>query len=268
MRVDALVLAGADNKGKLQAVSSCEYEALIAVNNEPMVSYVVRALQNTESVARIVVVGPAQVGEVIGAHIPIIAQGTSLADNIKRGVDYLETDKMVLVVTSDIPFINPEAIEDFLERCGDLDGDLFYPVVSKEANEKVFPNVERTYFQLREGVFTGGNVILIAPQVVGDCQEMMKKTVALRKKPVQLCRLLGLRFIIKFLMHTLSVAEIESRVKTLFSINGVVVISPYPEIGVDVDKPSDWQLAEDFLSRQVTENDSCATEQVEGLKNI
>ena len=38
MQVDAIVLAGAKNDGKLLEISACEFEALIPINEQPMIN--------------------------------------------------------------------------------------------------------------------------------------------------------------------------------------------------------------------------------------
>lgn len=248
MKVDAMVLAGSRNIGKLQAVSDQEYEALIPVANRPMFTYVLDALRQSEVIERIVVVGPKALKSYLKSDEELVESAESLSQNIQRGINKLEEQRKVLIVTSDIPFIHKEAIEDFLKRCQGLDGDLFYPVVSRQANEKSFQGVERTYVQLKDGVFTGGNITLVSPKVIKRSEALINKTVSMRKKPWQLSRMLGFLFIIKFLLHKLTISEIEERVHDILGVKGVAVVSPYPEIGVDVDKPSDWHLAERVLS--------------------
>lgn len=250
MRVDVVVLAGARNNGRLQEVAECEYEALIPINGKPMVNYVIDVLKNSPRIGKIVVVGYPEMKPKLDPEVILVEAGASLADNLKIGIDYLEHTQHVLVITSDIPMINEEALDDFLTRCSELEGDLFYPIISKESNESVYPGEIRTYFHLKEGVFTGGNIVLISQDIIKDCYEMMTRVLNLRKKPWRLVQLLGFSFILKFLMQNLSINEIEKRVAGLFGIKGITVISPYPEIGTDIDKPSDWQLAEKVLSKQ------------------
>ena len=72
----------------------------------------------------------------------------------------------------------------------------------------------------------------------------MDRVLTLRKKPWKLAQLLGFSFMLKFFMQRLSLAELEKRVSQLLGVKGVAIISPYPEIGTDVDKPSDFELAE------------------------
>jgi len=244
MRVDAIVLAGATNTGKLQEVSTEKYEATIPVGGKPLFKYVVDALQSTVRVREIVVVGPQVLKEQLPSGVRLVESGTTMTENILRGAASLKKSPKVLVVTSDIPFIHKDAIEDFLDRCADLEADLYYPIISKEANEQVYPGCRRTYVKLREGVFTGGNMVLVSPTVLANSQALMERVVSLRKKPWKLARLLGLTFVFKFFMQQLSLSELERRVSQLLGVRGVAIISPYPEIGTDVDKPSDLELAE------------------------
>ena len=46
---------------------------------------------------------------------------------------------------------------------------------------------------------------------------------------------------------SLRVTEIESRVEEIVKVKGAGVISLFPEIGVDVDKPSDLELVRAIL---------------------
>lgn len=86
------------------------------------------------------------------------------------------------MVTADIPMIRPEVIDDFLDRCSELEGDIYYPpIVSKEASEQVYPEVVRTYFTLKEGTFTGGNILLAAPEAILDSKWILDELIFERK---------------------------------------------------------------------------------------
>ncbi|HOB08289.1 MAG TPA: nucleotidyltransferase family protein [Limnochordia bacterium] len=250
MQVDAIVLAGAKNDGKLREISPSPYEALILINGKPMLNWVVDALKSSEHVGRIVVVGYPEFKEYMDDDIVLLECGESLVENIEIGIDYLGAKNHVLVVTSDIPMLTVEAVDDFLSRCRDQDQDMFYPIVSKEVNEAVYPGVTRTYVKIKDGTFTGGNMVLVAPKLIQESKVVIQRVVALRKKPFEIVKLLGFRILVKFVFRCLTIAEVERRVKHHFGINAKAVIISYPQIGTDVDKPSDWELACKILSRQ------------------
>jgi len=146
--------------------------------------------------------------------------------------------------------LTAEAVDDFLSQCRDQNQDMFYPIVSKEVNEAVFPGVTRTYVKIKDGTYTGGNMVLVAPKFIQESKQVIHRVVMLRKKPFEIVKLLGFRILVKFIFRCLTIAEVERRVKHLFGINAKAVITSYPQIGTDVDKPSDWELAQRVLSRQ------------------
>lgn len=243
--VDALVLAGSSNDGPLKECSPVHYEALIPIGTKTMVEHVVDALLKARQIRRVLVIGPvAELSPLLaGERISLAEPAGGIMENIEAGLDHLSGEKRVLLVTSDIPMLTSRAVENFLELCGDMSGDLYYPVIEKTVVEKKFPSTERTYVKLKEGVFTGGNLFLINPAVVKRCVENGQKIIALRKSPLRLCRLLGVGFVVKFLLRSLTLAEAEKKVSQLLGIKGVVVVSEFPEVGVDVDKPGDLELA-------------------------
>ncbi|MHB1126041.1 MAG: NTP transferase domain-containing protein [Bacillota bacterium] len=250
MMVDAIVLAGSTNNGPLQACSNASNEALIEIGQRVMVDYVVAALHKSAGIGRIAVVGPVQeLGELYGgdARIVLCPGGDTALDSVSNGINALQTRNKVLLATGDIPLISHEAIEDFLQLCSHHDADLYYPVVPKEINDQKFQGVLRTYIKLKEGTFTGGNLFLLCPQAFQRSAQKGEDLVRLRKRPLALCRLIGFGFVIKFLLHSLTLSEVVRKFSSLLDLKGVAVISSYPEVGIDVDKPSDLELVRRVL---------------------
>lgn len=242
--IDAVVLAGSPNDGPLKECSSVPHEALIPIGSKTMVEYVVDALLNARQVRNVLVIGPETELSLLlaGERVSVAGSAGGIMQNIEAGLNRLSGEKRVLLVTSDIPMLTSEAVDDFLNLCGDMSGDLYYPVISKRVIEAKFASTRRTYVPLKEGTFTGGNLFIINPAKFKMCVENGQKFINLRKSPLGLCRLLGLGFVVKFLIRTLTLSEAEKKVSDLLGIWGVVVISNYPEIGVDVDKPGDLEL--------------------------
>lgn len=252
MKVDAIVLAGAPNEGALREASNAEYEALIDIAGRPIIEYVLKALLQSQYIDQVVVVGPELLEVVIkDQRVTLAPHGASLAENIKLGLEHLsQTKKKVLVTTADIPLLTTEAVEDFLHRCAKEEAAIYYPIVSKEANESAYPGVRRTYVRLREGVYTGGNLVLLSPEVIEQAYTILEKAIAMRKNPTKLARLLGFRFILKLMLHRLTIPEIEKQAERILGFRGVAICSPYPDIGIDVDKPSDLELVRRALQAQ------------------
>ena len=118
-----------------------------------MINYVIQVLKSSQWINRIIVVGYPEMKSELDPSVILLEAGESLADNLKIGIDYLNHREHVLVITSDIPMLNVEALEDFLTRCSELEGDIFYPIISQESNENTYPGTERTYFHLKRRYF-------------------------------------------------------------------------------------------------------------------
>ena len=243
----ALILAGAEKDKHLTKFNS--NKALVKINGKEMISYIIEAFKGLDFIDTIAVVGPKEGLAVIENQVDIIVDSAaSLTDNILCGANIFSDDDTLLISTSDIPMITSEAIRDFVEKALSMDGDFYYPIVLKEENEKKYPGVKRTYVKIKDGVFTGGNIVMVKAGKVKQCIKKAEAFMAYRKQPWKLAKILGLKFIVKFLLGTLTIKELQERVAELFDIKARAIISPYPEIATDVDKDSDLELAARVLS--------------------
>ena len=250
MRVDALVIAGGSSD-KLQKGSAVAKEALIPIGNKVMVEYVMDALECTPGIDKIAVVGPDELQSIF-AHkerLIIAKEGESAIDSVINGLELLKPQDRLLILTADIPLITQAAISGFLELCQDPSIDLYYPIVPKEANDAKYPGIKRTYVTLKDGIYTGGNAFLVNPNIIYDRIETGKRLVKLRKSPLALSSLIGWKFILKLLTKRLTIKEIEEKFSNLLDLKGKAIISPYPEIGIDVDKLSDLQFVNDIFEK-------------------
>jgi GTP:adenosylcobinamide-phosphate guanylyltransferase len=248
MCVNVLILAGARTDEALKEYSSAEHEALIKIADIPMVEYVIKAVKGAEYTGKIAIVGPRQALESsIRESVDLIVDsGDTLLDNIKRGIEVFNTQKYLLLVTCDIPLITKEVIDEFIMAClKDNEADIYYPIIPKEKNLAKYPSVKRTYFHLAEGTFTGGNMVMINPRIMQGALDIFEKAIIWRKKPWKLSQLLGLKCIFKFVIGNLSINEIETRVAKITGYKGRGMITQHPEVGFDVDKPSDLILMRD-----------------------
>ena len=238
--VDAIILAGGSAKGLAEVPA----KGLVPVNGRPMFEYVVDALSRCKDIDRICVVLPVEHSlNRLAAKADVVMATGSLPRVAKAGIDFLGTKNQVLILSADIPLISPEAISDFLERCSKRKAGFYYPIVKYGESEKRFPDVKRTYAKVKEGRFTGGNIVLVEPEFVNRNMAFIERMYELRKQPVKLARVLGIMFLFRFVLGLLSIGQLEERVGRLTQSTCMAVITPFIEIGVDVDKESDLQLA-------------------------
>lgn len=242
----ALVLAGGSNT---QFGEKAVNKALLNINGRPMVDYVVEALDGSRYIDQIMLVGlPELVQYVSYSRCRVIPADGDLIDNLLDGLKEVSDDELVLIASSDIPMLTTAAVDDFIAEALQREAAIYYPIVSKEVTERRFPGVKRTYVRLREGVYTGGNLLLIYPEIINRIIPIARYAVAKRKQPLQMCRLLGWQFVLRLLLGRLSLGEAQQRVSEILELPVMAVVSEYAEIGTDVDKPSDLELAVESLA--------------------
>lgn len=246
--INAIVLAGDSKKGFIQ--EGVDNKSLIPINGKPMVEYVIDALRESSLINKISVSGSSKIlRSHLGGKVDYYMEDrNTLFDNIKAGIEPFTDDNAVLIVTSDIPMITGWMINNLVERCIKQGGDFCYPIVEKKLNEERFPGVDRTYIRFKEGTYTGGNIVYLNPAVIEPCEEFAKKVIAFRKQPLKTGRLLGIKFLVGLMMGMLTIPEVEERVCKLLDIQASAIVVPYPEIGNDVDKPSDLEMVMQYFS--------------------
>jgi hypothetical protein len=149
----------------------------------------------------------------------------------------------VLLITGDLPLVTPAAINDLVRQSASARADVAYAIIPKDACERQFPGGRRTYVRLKDGTFTGGNGVVVTRQFVAMRGELIGRLYAARKNPVKLAALLGVGFLFRLVTGRLRIAQLEARASQLVGGRVSAVISTYPELGFDVDKLEDLNLA-------------------------
>ncbi len=244
--MNAIVLAGEKKGEKANAI---ENKALLKINDKYMIDYVLDSLRKVPQIDKIAVVGDEeQLSGAIANKVDYIIQGTdSIIENIMIALDCFTGDKEILLLTCDIPMITHEALEHFIKNAREKNADLCYSIVEKSLNDERYPEVKRTYAKLKEGEFTGGNVFYFNPEIKERCMDFADQMLKFRKSPAKMAGILGFVFLIKLALGILTIDAIKKKCDKLLNINAAVVISPYPEIGNDVDKISDIEFVKKYL---------------------
>lgn len=246
----AIVLAGGQKPGLTNDRIPVS-EALIPIGNKYMVEYVVDALTKSRYIERIVIAGPVKELRLIfgeDKEYLLIESGDSPVSSFLNALKSISHYQgKILVATADVPLVTFRAVDDFIEACLQKEGNLFYPIVSKENNERKFPGVERTYVTLKEGVFTGGNLIFLESHIVEKCVTVAEDLVRLRKRPLMLASYIGWTILIRYIFGILSLKDAEEKVSEILGVKAIGIISSFPEIGIDVDKESDLILVKRTL---------------------
>jgi GTP:adenosylcobinamide-phosphate guanylyltransferase len=233
--VTAIVLGGGDADDLVAQQFGVPVKALAIIAGQPMAAYVLRALRSG-GVERIIYVGPLtpMLEGLIDAQVA--AQGTML-ENLQAGLAEIGDAKRVLVATADIPLLTGEAVRDVLAR--DSGAGLVYPVIDMVDSQAMFPTGKRTSAKLREGRFTGGNLFLLEPRLVGDFLPRLEFVLSNRKNVLRLAGMFGVGALVKLALGTLQIAELEASVSRILGVPAQALITKHAEVSFDVDKLED-----------------------------
>lgn len=239
MKIDAIVLAG--GKGIKDSPES-ESKSLVKIAEKPMVFYILNELRKVDMIDKIIISATSQIEKSVSGLYDIrVEPGNKLTDNILESVKKT-TSEYVLVVSSDIPLVRKNHLEWFLKESFSTNAHLVMPYSDKESITKSFPKAKRTYGKLKEGTLTLGNMALIRRDIPHKFVSLLEKAEKYRKSIIKLATLLGWSLIFKYILGILSIKDIENRASEILGCKVKGLSSPYPEIGMDVDKLSDLQL--------------------------
>lgn len=245
-RIPAVILAGGSCTAEFAAAAGTHWRAEANINGWPMVRYVIEALSQAAEIGKIVLVAPKGFPEQPGVDAQVVGEG-DLPANIATGLEECEQAEYALLVTADIPFLTPEAIDNYVRQSLAAEADLCYAAIPKEACERRFPGMRRTYLQTPGVTLTGGNVVLQRIGAFDRQAEVVRQAYESRKNPLFLARLIGPGNVVKFLMRKLTPADIEKAASRMFGTRCRLMITGHAELGSDVDKPDDLVLARKWL---------------------
>ena len=246
--MDAIVTAGGipQPEEPLYPYTQGISKALLDIHGKPMVQWVLDALCDADTIEHVVIVGlPEDSGlqcAKVGGYLP--NQG-GMINNIKVGVQKVleihPNSQYVLIVSSDIPTITAEMVNWVVTKALETDDDIYYNIIPRQVMETRFPGSKRTYTHLKEGDVCGSDMNVIRSSLSGN-DELWQKIVQSRKNVLRQAALIGYGTLFLMLMRQLDMDTAVKRVAKKLNITGRAIVSPYAEIGMDVDKPHQLEL--------------------------
>jgi molybdopterin-guanine dinucleotide biosynthesis protein A len=255
--MDAVITAGGIPlpDEPLYSYSMGESKALIDVAGKPMIQWVLDALNEAKTIDRVVIVGLAdKAGLSSRKPLAYLSNEGKLLENLKAGTaKVLELNpkaKYVLFVSSDIPGITGPMVDWVVKTCLETKDDLYYNVIRRESMEARFPTSKRTYTRLKDLELCGGDMNMARAAIVQENSEFWDSLLERRKNPVAQATLIGWDIVAKFLVRQLTIDDVIQRVANRLGIKGRPIICPFPEVGMDVDKPHQLEIMRAYLARQ------------------
>lgn len=240
----------------LYAETRGDSKALLDIAGKPMVQWILDALSRAKTIENVIVVGlTPKLGLTCAKPMYFVPNQGKMLDNFRAGVrKSLEVNPAashVLFVSADIPTITPEMVDWVVKTAMETDDDIYYNVIERSVMEKRFPGCKRTWTKLKGLEVCGGDMNVVrASMVVDEEDPLWRKISDARKSPLKQASLIGVGTAFKFLFGQLTLEEAEARVEKKLGIRGRVIVCPFAEVGMDVDKPVHLEVVrKDFKKR-------------------
>ena len=251
----AIVLAGRrPGENGFAASHGVAAKALIRAGGEPMLGRVARALLDSPSIGRIVVLAQ-EADELLTGELHWMAADPRIAtarsgDGISASVGRLAGTEAapypVLVTTADHPLLRPEMVEAFIAQAAGADA--AFAMVERRTVESLHPDTRRTWLKAANGHFSGANLFALMTPASRRGTDFWSRAEQDRKRPLKMLSYLGLGIFLRALTRTISLEGAAERAGRKAGFRLKAVPLPFAEAAIDVDKQSDLELAERILA--------------------
>lgn len=253
--MDVIILAGgASPNDPLAELAQGKPKSLIPIAGKPMVQWVLDAVNDAPSIGTVALIGLDD-SSPLKCTKPLISLPDlgSLMANIQQGArtfQELHPDEThILSISADIPGITGEIVEAMSKEYAGFNYDIYYSVVSREVMEKRYPESKRTYIKVKDGQFCGGDLNCYSKRAALDPAGVWKDLIKLRKSPLKQAAIIGYGTLMLLLLRQLTLAQAAERVCRRLGITGKALQVPFAEIGMDVDKPFQFDMVQADLLR-------------------
>ena len=255
--MDAIVTAGGIPRAgePLYEFTQGRPKALLEIAGKPMVQWVLDALGGAKKIERVVVVG---LGEesLLTSRKPLfyLPNQGGMVENILAGAQKLlslnPSAQAMVSVSSDVPAITGEIMDWMVGEVESSDHDVFYNVVPRQAMENRFPGSKRTFTKFKDIEVCGGDVTAFRTALLTNEDGVWRELIAARKNVLKQAAIIGWSTFFLLFTRQLTVKGAVERVGKRLEIKAKALVSPYPEVGMDVDKPYQLEILQAELARR------------------
>lgn len=252
-RFTAIVLAGERTRSDPVArAAGVPCKALAPVGGVPMAIRVLDALADSDWIDRRVLCGPSravvEADPALRARIDegsltwIEARATPSA-SAYAAMQSLAAETPVLLTTADHALLDSQIVDHFCERAAHSGCDVVAAVAEAATVQTAYPGVRRTVITLRDGGYSGCNLFAFLTPQARQAACFWRRVEAQRKNPLRLIGHIGWGMALRYALGTLSLDAALAHLSRRMGVRAGTVTLPYPRAAIDVDRVSDWRLA-------------------------
>ena len=242
MALDAVVLAGGAPDDVAALEPGAPNKAFVHIGGIPMVSRTLAGLRASSRIDRIVAVAPpsAAAHPALAGASEVRGDGARMIESLRSGLLGFTEDALVVVAASDLPALDAEAVDEFVDGVLARELDVAYACLERRYHVAAYPEFPHTWARMRDGRYCGGGLIALRPRVLPRLATFMDRLGAARKSPLRLAGLFGWDMLARFAIGRLAIADAEARASRLMGGARVGAIRcTHPQIALNVDRVAD-----------------------------
>jgi GTP:adenosylcobinamide-phosphate guanylyltransferase len=254
--MDAIIAAGGIPlpEDPLYSYTLGHSKAMLDVAGKPMIQWVLDALCASQKVDNIIIMGMTDKSGLISSKPTyyLANEGRMLA-NIIAGIQKTQElnpkAEYALIVSSDIPALTGEMVDWLVAEIEATPADIYYGVIPRKIMEKRFPDSHRTWTHLKDMDVCGADINASHVRMATEHLDTWEELIGKRKSPLKQAATIGLGTLLLMVLRQLTLSAVASRVAGRIGIRGKVIVWPWAEAGMDVDKPHQLEIMRTDLAK-------------------
>jgi GTP:adenosylcobinamide-phosphate guanylyltransferase len=251
--MDAILTAGGvPVEGEpLYPVTRGQPKAMLEIAGKPMIQWVLDALGGASGIDEVFVIslGP-EAGLTCARPLHFLPDQGSMLRNVRAGLQQVSAAHPhathIVLCSSDIPTMTSEMVDWRVDAIRSANADLDYAIIERSVMEAAFPDSRRSWVHFKDFELCSADIHGASLSLVAD-DALWEKIFAARKNALKQASLLGLDAAFLLLTRQITLDGAERMAQKKLGLKGKVHRSPYAEIGMDVDKPHQLDLARAYL---------------------
>lgn len=247
MALKLIITAGGELPRGLDGQGHPPSKALLPLGPERLLDRAIAAARELLRPEQIAVVGDEQVRAHLPSGISHVPAGAGMVDNLQRGFEHHGgADHNYLVLSSDLPFLTPRALQSFMENARHY-GELAVPVVTREDFLARFPGAPNRFERVDGRELTMGSVFYFSGPLLRANLPLLRDFTKYRKSPLRLAVLLGFEVLWGFITKSITLDALERRASALTGGTVRAVPGSAAELAYDIDTADDYNFARSLL---------------------
>ncbi len=236
----AVITAGGRVDGRFAEVLGTDVKALARVGGRALIDAALAAARGAGA-GRVSVVGGVQIAEWCGSRVDeVIPEDAEGRENLRRAI-CSAVDLPLLLMTSDMPFVDAAALRDFVARA--RDADVALPLANETAYDLAYPAAPPHVTAIGNERVANGNVVFFAPGVGERVLPVAQRLFDARKSLWRMAALLGPALLVRYAARRLRIEDVERHAARILGVRARAVRDCAPSLCFDVDTLEDYRYA-------------------------